>query len=474
MIPINGPENGFEYEKELSRIYDRFNRHFWDDFLPPSSEIIITFAPTKKAHGHITTKPIWASKEDNKAKYELNISALTIGRDKYEICATILHEQCHLFNILNEVIDCSASGYHTKEFEKTAESHGLIVKKSEHYGFSLTELNEESKKYVDTLKVKNFKFQRYKEAKPNNNLIKYTCPLCQRANVYVGRNTRFTFIKCGYCNTTLEPYKGGINFDKMDENNKKHYKNRIVIFTDGGLDDAIALQYLFSNTMFIHYLDNVKNCIDIRCVSGCVNALQTYKNTIRVLKSTRISNTNNNIYVTCSPAPYDDTIEPWDGYGHDGVLSLFDNITNIDEYPSINYKEEVSGDSISILLLSPFTHAFKFLEKHYKQVYYIVAMGGNESEVSKEDIEFNESLDTSAFMYFNRICKRENIFYSLITMEECQRSDRILIDIDNKLQEFYSKFKKYCDAYTDRMKELGLNTTCYDLVATIKFAEGYH
>ena len=41
-------ENTKEIGKELTRIFDRFNHHFYNDEL---REVIITFKPTKGAHG---------------------------------------------------------------------------------------------------------------------------------------------------------------------------------------------------------------------------------------------------------------------------------------------------------------------------------------------------------------------------------------------------------------------------------------
>ena len=60
-------ENTKEIGKELTRIFDRFNHHFYNDELP---EVIITFKPTKGAHGHMTTAPVWIS-ETSDDKYEL-------------------------------------------------------------------------------------------------------------------------------------------------------------------------------------------------------------------------------------------------------------------------------------------------------------------------------------------------------------------------------------------------------------------
>ena len=125
-------ENTKEIGKELTRIFDRFNHHFYNDELP---EVIITFKPTKGAHGHMSTAPVWIS-ETSDDKYELNISAYTMNRTPQEVCQTLLHEQAHLYNIIHNITDCTSQGrYHNKNFKKTCEEHGLICERTA-YGCS--------------------------------------------------------------------------------------------------------------------------------------------------------------------------------------------------------------------------------------------------------------------------------------------------------------------------------------------------
>ena len=465
--------NGHDYEKELSRIFDQFNSHFWNNELPSSDKIIITFSPTKYALGHLTQAKVWRNTSGNDGKYELNISAYSIGRDIYEVCGTLLHEQVHLYCNINNIHDTSNQGhYHNKSFKKAAENHGLICMKYGNYGYCQTELTEESKKYVDTLNIKRFEYQRNKSNTAQNNLIKYSCPLCQFPKVYVSNNRGINetiFVKCGICNTFLEPYSKGVTFKSMNKLNSIPFKNRIFIVTDGGLDDAIALQYFFTHPKIIQYLQDDKNAVDIRCVSGCVQAYQTYKNTQNLLATVKPENfPHNNIFVTCVPAPYDQAVVPWDGYGIDGVLGLFDETTSI--FPSINSNERVSGENMQMLLLSPFTHAYKLLKTYKNPFTLVTAMGGNDIETETEgEEEFNKSFDRYAYNETINICKRNNIHFSPVTMEACQRSDKLLIDVPDYLEPFYKEYQRYCDAYTNQMKKLNLNTACYDLVAAVDY-----
>lgn len=56
-----------------------------------------------------------------------------------QVVATLVHECSHLLNWQHNVQDCSNRGvYHNRFFKETAEAHGLIVTRSEKYGWSQT------------------------------------------------------------------------------------------------------------------------------------------------------------------------------------------------------------------------------------------------------------------------------------------------------------------------------------------------
>lgn len=54
--------SGYEYEKELTRVYNRFNKHFWNNELP---EVLITIIPKKYSHGYLSSAPRWVEKTKN-------------------------------------------------------------------------------------------------------------------------------------------------------------------------------------------------------------------------------------------------------------------------------------------------------------------------------------------------------------------------------------------------------------------------
>lgn len=185
-------ENTKEIGKELTRIFDRFNHHFYNDELP---EVIITFKPTKGAHGHMSTAPVWIS-ETSDDKYELNISAYTMNRTPQEVCQTLLHEQAHLYNIIHNITDCTSQGrYHNKNFKKTCEEHGLICERTA-YGWSKTVFSEDALKYFKRLNIKHFAYH-YAEPKPKGgNLMRYECPCCLQTVAWVSSEQ---YLICGEC-----------------------------------------------------------------------------------------------------------------------------------------------------------------------------------------------------------------------------------------------------------------------------------
>lgn len=190
--------NTKEIGEELTRIFNRFNHHFYNDELP---EVIITFKPTKGAYGHITTAPVWIS-ETSDSKYELNISAYTISRPPVEICETLLHEQAHLYNIIHGIVDCSNHGrYHNKKFKKTCEEHGLNCEKdSDGYsGWSQTSLDDDALKYFKRLNIKHFEYH-YTKAPSGGNLMRYVCPHCKKTVAWVSSQQDLI---CGRCNEKL-------------------------------------------------------------------------------------------------------------------------------------------------------------------------------------------------------------------------------------------------------------------------------
>lgn len=189
--------SGHEYEKELTRLFNRFNKHYYNNALP---EVMICILPTPKAHGHLSSVPRWVSDSSKEERYELNISALDIDRDPEHVCATLLHEMVHLYCRVNDIKETSSNHkYHNKEFKRIAEDHGLDVKHSSGIGWSITTLDEHAKKYVKKLNVKRFELHRTISTSKTK-LLRYQCAVCKKTVCWCSKEQ---FLICGRCGSFL-------------------------------------------------------------------------------------------------------------------------------------------------------------------------------------------------------------------------------------------------------------------------------
>ena len=121
---------------ELEKAFRLLNAELFDNSLELP---IITVIPTPRAYAHYTTVDVW--NVDGNGKREINIASGTLDRPLENILASLVHEMCHYYcdTVLN-VQDTSNKGvYHNKVFKREAESHGLIVTRSDKYGWSHTE-----------------------------------------------------------------------------------------------------------------------------------------------------------------------------------------------------------------------------------------------------------------------------------------------------------------------------------------------
>ncbi len=120
---------------QLEKCFRLLNQDFFDGTLPTP---IITVIPTPKAYAHYVPYDIWETREDSKR--EINIASGTLDRPLENIVASLVHEMVHMFNdcILN-VQDTSRGGtYHNRQFAMQAAQRGLIVTRSDKYGYAHT------------------------------------------------------------------------------------------------------------------------------------------------------------------------------------------------------------------------------------------------------------------------------------------------------------------------------------------------
>ena len=121
---------------QLEKLFRLLNNDFFDGQL---EQPIITIQSTPKAYGHYSVAKVWTVSGEEQ-RHEINIGAGTLDRDLEYTVGTLLHEMCHMYDdTVLHVIDCSNGGrYHNKRFKETAERVGLIVNKSDLYGWAHT------------------------------------------------------------------------------------------------------------------------------------------------------------------------------------------------------------------------------------------------------------------------------------------------------------------------------------------------
>jgi len=183
---------------ELQRNFKKLNEIYFNDKLERPVITILTDS-TSGAHGWITINKVWSTK-DKKYYREINLCAEYLNRPPELVITTLLHEMCHLYNIQHDIQDTSRSGtYHNNNFKSIAEKCGLIVSKSDTYGYCITAPSPELVEYVNQhCRSGCFKLERmktYRNGTPKTTTTgkdgkerttsrskqstkKYTCPAC--------------------------------------------------------------------------------------------------------------------------------------------------------------------------------------------------------------------------------------------------------------------------------------------------------
>ena len=201
---------------QLEKLFRMLNEDFFDGQLETP---IITIQSSIRSYGHYSVSPIWTVNGEE-LKHEINIAAGTLNREIEYTVATLLHEMCHMYNdtVLNRQ-DASRGGtYHNRLFKETAESVGLIVTKSEKYGWAHTAPSDSLLEWIiDHLEsINEIKINRAEPtgiritggnntgnstgltitgSNPNSHSRKYICPCCRNSV----RATKAVNIICADC-----------------------------------------------------------------------------------------------------------------------------------------------------------------------------------------------------------------------------------------------------------------------------------
>lgn len=194
--------------QELHKLFDIFNEKFYENKLE-KPVITIQSEGRRSRYGWCSVERIWEDKEE-KNQYEITLCAEYLSRSKYELFETLLHEMVHLYNKMNNIMDTDKTYIrHNKKYKVEAEKHGLIINKNDKkYGWSFTELTEETKQFIDTIQINEevFSIHRLKIMKVKkeniNKLYTYECHCRQqiksKIELEIGENIN---IRCGDCNT---------------------------------------------------------------------------------------------------------------------------------------------------------------------------------------------------------------------------------------------------------------------------------
>jgi len=193
---------------ELEKMFDLFNDHFFEEKLPKTI-ISIQSAGKKPKLGWFTlSDEVWKDKEEKEKYFEISISSEYLNRGLEKVSSTLLHEMTHEYNYINGIKDTANNMiYHNKKFKKSAEDHGLIIEKDNRIGYSISELNDESKMFVSTIKIDTsiFDYSRsiFRKPKIENKYKLYTF-ICPKCNCSIkSTNTEGEF-ECVPCNKIFE------------------------------------------------------------------------------------------------------------------------------------------------------------------------------------------------------------------------------------------------------------------------------
>lgn len=181
---------------------------------------IITIQSSSRSYGHYSVHPIWTVNGEEK-RHEINIAAGTLDRDIEYTVGTLLHEMVHMYNdTVRNVQDCSRGGmYHSKVFKEAAEAVGLIVTRTEKYGWSHTEPSDALIEWILDHDIEEIRINRNEPtgirvvggntaasggltpigSNPNSHSRKYLCPCCGNSV----RATKQVNVICGDCMETM-------------------------------------------------------------------------------------------------------------------------------------------------------------------------------------------------------------------------------------------------------------------------------
>lgn len=190
---------------ELEKAFRLLNKDFFNDVLPMP---IITVIPSSRSYAHYTAFDSWNTTDG--AKREINIASGTLDRPLENIIASLLHEMVHEYNdIILNIADTSRNGtYHNKQFKREAEQRGLIITRSEKYGWSHTQPSDELIEWIlDHEELRDIEMCRVSPTTTSISIGTHSNNSNSITPVRVGTNSHHRKYKCPCCGTTIRTTK---------------------------------------------------------------------------------------------------------------------------------------------------------------------------------------------------------------------------------------------------------------------------
>jgi ribosomal protein S27AE len=190
---------------ELHSIFHFLNEEIFKNELPEPA-ITIQSRGKRNALGWCSQNPIWLDNDEKDKRHEINICAENANMKVMDVLEIMLHEMVHYYGDLHEIKTTSRNGnFHNKKYKELAEKFGLLVIKTQKYGYSETKLND---KTLQLVKDKNFNKEAFLMYRTNDEgmiskkkgSIKHTCPDCGN----VARSTKEMVLICGKCNSQMD------------------------------------------------------------------------------------------------------------------------------------------------------------------------------------------------------------------------------------------------------------------------------
>lgn len=147
----------------------------------------------------------------NTTSFGIELNANQLNKPIEGTVGKILHEMVHEYCLENSIKDTSNNDvYHNRRFREQAEAHGLIVIRSEKYGWSITRPSQDLIRFIDqqgwkTMNLTGIEFAD-ESVNKKSSTRRWICPKCKT----IIRSTKEVRVTCTDC---MEPF---VKIDKAN------------------------------------------------------------------------------------------------------------------------------------------------------------------------------------------------------------------------------------------------------------------